>query len=224
MPKDDEYSRLYSWVSLQRTLYNKNILNEEFINKLDSIGFIWNINMYKYKENYRKYENLIIDSHEKEISHYKILNEKYYIPIYKQESLISEYEDGCILPEKEFIMRWWDKQIKDFQNNNLDKERKAIIINEFREISRFEENKWIISVYKIIKFYNEVKETYEIDCYLNKIAPDKKRFISFVTSIYHSKKIIENTIEKNFLIQEKLENLDLIMKKVELEILYDHYY
>ena len=197
VPKDDEYSRLYSWVSLQRTLYNKNILNEEFINKLDSIGFIWNINMYKYKENYRKYEKLIIDSHEKEINYYKILNEKYYIPIYKQESLISEYEDGCILPEKEFIMRWWDKQIKDFQNNNLDEERKAIIINEFREISRFQENKWIVSVYKIIKFYNKLKEIYEIDCYLNKIAPDKKRFISFVASKYHSKKIIENTIEKN---------------------------
>ena len=160
VPKDDEYSRLYSWVSLQRTLYNKNILNEEFINKLDSIGFIWNINMYKYKENYRKYEKLIIDSHEKEINYYKILNEKYYIPIYKQESLISEYEDGCILPEKE-IMRWWDKQIKDFQNNNLDEERKAIIINEFREISRFQENKWIVSVYKIIKFYNKLKEIYE---------------------------------------------------------------
>ena len=197
VPKDDEYSRLYSWVSLQRTLYNKNILNEEFINKLNSIGFIWNINMYKYKENYRKYEKLIIDSHEKEINYYKILNEKYYIPIYKQESLISEYEDGCILPEKEFIMRWWDKQIKDFQNNNLDEERKAIIINEFREISRFQENKWIVSVYKIIKFYNKLKEIYEIDCYLNKIAPDKKRFISFVASKYHSKKIIENTIEKN---------------------------
>lgn len=197
VPKDDEYSRLYSWVSLQRTLYNKNILNEEFINKLDSIGFIWNINMYKYKENYRKYEKLIIDSHEKEINYYKILNEKYYIPIYKQESLISEYEDGCILPEKEFIMRWWDKQIKDFQNNNLDEERKSIIINEFREISRFQENKWIVSVYKIIKFYNKLKEIYEIDCYLNKIAPDKKRFISFVASKYHSKKIIENTIEKN---------------------------
>ena len=197
VPKDDEYSRLYSWVSLQRTLYNKNILNEEFINKLDSIGFIWNINMYKYKENYRKYEKLIIDSHEKEINYYKILNEKYYIPIYKQESLISEYEDGCILPEKEFIMRWWDKQIKDFQNNNLDEERKAIIINEFREISRFQENKWIVSVYKIVKFYNKVKESYGIDCYLNKIAPDKKRFISFVTSLYHSKRIIENTIERN---------------------------
>ena len=197
VPKDDEYSRLYSWVSLQRTLYNKNILNEEFINKLDSIGFIWNINMYKYKENYRKYEKLIIDSHEKEINYYKILNEKYYIPIYKQESLISEYEDGCILPEKEFIMRWWDKQIKEFQNNNLDEERKAIIINEFREISRFQENKWIVSVYKIIKFYNKLKEIYEIDCYLNKIAPDKKRFISFVASKYHSKRIIENTIEKN---------------------------
>ena len=197
VPKDDEYSRLYSWVSLQRTLYNKNILNEEFINKLDSIGFIWNINIYKYKENYRKYEKLIIDSHEKEISYYKILNEKYYIPIYKQESLISEYEDGCILPEKEFIMRWWDKQLKDFQNNKLDDERKSIIINEFREMSRFEENKWMVSLYKIINFYNRIKENYEIDCYLNKIAPDKRRFISFVTSIYHSKRIIENTIERN---------------------------
>ena len=197
VPKDEEYSRLYSWVSLQRTLYNKNILNEEFIFKLDSIGFIWDINLYKYKENYKKYEKLIIDSYEKEISHYKIINKKYYIPIYKQDSLISEYEDGCILPEKEFIMRWWDKQLKDFQNNKLDDERKTLIINEFREIDRFYENKWINSIFKIIDFYNEVKRNYGIDCYLNRIAPNKKRFIEHVLSMHHNKQIIENTIEKN---------------------------
>lgn len=197
VPKDEEYSRLYSWVSLQRTLYNKNILNEEFVARLDSIGFIWNISLYKYKENYRKYEKLIIDSYEKEISHYKIINEKYYTTIYKQDSLISEYEDGCILPEKEFIIRWWDKQIKEFQSNKLDDERKAIIINEFREILRFQENKWIYSVFKIIHFYNKVKEIYNIDCYLNRIAPNKKRFIEHVISIYHNKQLIENTIEKN---------------------------
>ncbi len=208
VPKNDEYLRLYSWISLQRTLYKRNILNEEFISKLNSIGFIWDINIYKYKENYKKYEELIISSYEREISYYKLLNEKYYAVIYTKESLISKFEDKDILLEKEFIIRWWDKQIKDFQNNNLDDERKEIIIKEFRETSRFEENKWLISIYKIIKFYKKINECYRIDCYLNKIAPDKKRFINFVTSIYPSKKIIENTIEKNLPSSKKTRELE----------------
>ncbi|WP_304406651.1 Helicase associated domain protein [uncultured Clostridium sp.] len=208
VPKNDEYLRLYSWISLQRTLYKRNILNEEFISKLNSIGFIWDINIYKYRENYKKYEELIINSYEREISYYKLLNEKYYAVIYTKESLISKFEDKDILLEKEFIIRWWDKQIKDFQNNNLDDERKEIIIKEFRETSRFEENKWLISIYKIIKFYKKINECYRIDCYLNKIAPDKKRFINFVTSIYPSKKIIENTIEKNLPSSKKTRELE----------------
>lgn len=208
VPKNDEYLRLYSWISLQRTLYKRNILNEEFISKLNSIGFIWDINIYKYRENYKKYEELIINSYEREISYYKLLNEKYYALIYTKESLISKFEDKDILLEKEFIIRWWDKQIKDFQNNNLDNERKEIIIKEFRETFRFEENKWLISIYKIIKFYKKINECYRIDCYLNKIAPDKKRFINFVTSIYPSKKIIENTIEKNLPSSKKTRELE----------------
>lgn len=208
VPKNDEYLRLYSWISLQRTLYKRNILNEEFISKLNSIGFIWDFNIYKYRENYKKYEELIINSYEREISYYKLLNEKYYALIYTKESLISKFEDKDILLEKEFIIRWWDKQIKDFQNNNLDNERKEIIIKEFRETSRFEENKWLISIYKIIKFYKKINECYRIDCYLNKIAPDKKRFINFVTSIYPSKKIIENTIEKNLPSSKKTRELE----------------
>lgn len=208
VPKNDEYLRLYSWISLQRTLYKRNILNEEFISKLNSIGFIWDINIYKYRENYKKYEELIINSYEREISYYKLLNEKYYAVIYTKESLISKFEDKDILLEKEFIIRWWDKQIKDFQNNNLDNERKEIIIKEFRETFRFEENKWLISIYKIIKFYKKINECYRIDCYLNKIAPDKKRFINFVTSIYLSKKIIENTIEKNLPSSKKTRELE----------------
>lgn len=208
VPKNDEYLRLYSWISLQRTLYKRNILNEEFISKLNSIGFIWDFNIYKYRENYKKYEELIINSYEREISYYKLLNEKYYAVIYTKESLISKFEDKDILLEKEFIIRWWDKQIKDFQNNNLDDERKEIIIKEFRETSRFEENKWLISIYKIIKFYKKINECYRIDCYLNKIAPDKKRFINFVTSIYPSKKIIENTIEKNLPSSKKTRELE----------------
>ncbi len=208
VPKNDEYLRLYSWISLQRTLYKRNILNEDFISKLNSIGFIWDFNIYKYRENYKKYEELIINSYEREISYYKLLNEKYYALIYTKESLISKFEDKDILLEKEFIIRWWDKQIKDFQNNNLDNERKEIIIKEFRETSRFEENKWLISIYKIIKFYKKINECYRIDCYLNKIAPDKKRFINFVTSIYPSKKIIENTIEKNLPSSKKTRELE----------------
>lgn len=197
VPKTEEYSRLYSWVSLQRTLYNKQILSEEFIEKLNSIGFIWDINFYKWRENYRKYDRLIAESYNKEISYYKIINEKYYIPIYEYESLLCQYEDDCLLPEKDFIIRWMDKQIKDFQKGELDERRTSILINEFREIYRFEENKWIESVYKIISFYKYIKDTYDIDCYLNKIAPNKGNFINVVSAIYPSKEIIENTIEKN---------------------------
>lgn len=197
VPKDEEYSRLYSWVSLQRTLYNKNILNEDFIKRLNSVGFIWDINFYKYKENYNKYNNLLIESINKEISYYKIINEKYYVPMYKGDSLVSRYEDGCILPEKEFILRWIDKQIKDFQKGVLDEKKIALISNEFRDSYRFKEDRWIISLQKIIEFYNKIKEIYNIDCYLNKIAPNNISLIDYITDKYHNKKIIKTTIEKN---------------------------
>ena len=95
VPKNDEYLRLYSWISLQRTLYKRNILNEDFISKLNSIGFIWDINIYKYRENYKKYEELIINSYEREISYYKLLNEKYYA-----------YGFEVILNQSRFISEW----------------------------------------------------------------------------------------------------------------------
>lgn len=215
VPKNLEYSRLYSWVSLQRTLYNKGILSEEFIEKLDSIGFIWDINFYKWKENYKKYDRLISNSIHKEIEFYKIINEKYYITVYKYDSLLSEYKEGELLPQKEFIIRWMDKQIKEYQKGNLDKKRESILIKEFKKISQFKENEWLESIYKIISFYSYVNEKYNIDCYLNRIAPCKKNFQDLIGSIYMSKSIIKNTIEKNLPKESKSISFKYINDEVE---------
>lgn len=224
VPKTTEYSRLYSWVSLQRTLYNKQILSEDFIEKLDSIGFIWDINFYKYKESYKKYDNLITESYDKKIEYYKIINEKYYIVIYDQDSLISKYEDGCILPEKEFIIRWMDKQIKDFKSGLLDERRSILLKKEFRDISRFEEDRWLMSIYKVIGFYDNIKKYYDIDCYKNRIAPKKDNFISLLSSKFYNKNLIENTVKKNLPkhkkdIEFKLENEEVICRKFVVSLL-----
>lgn len=224
VPKTTEYSRLYSWVSLQRTLYNKQILSEDLIERLDSIGFIWDINFYKYRESYRKYDKLITESYDKKIDYYKIINEQYYIVIYEQESLISQYEDGCILPEKEFIIRWMDKQIKDFKYGLLDERRSCLLRKEFREISRFKEDRWLISIYKIISFYNKVKEYYDIDCYKNRIAPKKNNFIDLLASEFYNKKLIENTVEKNLPkykkdIEFKFDNKEISCRKFVISLL-----
>ena len=197
VPKNLEYSRLYSWVNLQRTLYKKQILGEEFVEKLNSIGFIWDINFYNWKENYKKYEELIANSDYKEIYYYKIIDDNYFIPIYKYESLNSYYENNSLVPEKDFIIRWMDKQIKEFISGNLEEKRTRILIREFREISRFEENKWISSICNIMKFYRFVKKDYGIDCYLKRVAPDKSNLIKSLELIYTRKNIIEKTVEKN---------------------------
>mgnify|MGYP002554152804 CR=1 FL=1 len=191
VPKNLEYSRLYSWVNLQRTLYKKQILGEEFVEKLNSIGFIWDINFYNWKENYKKYEELIANSDYKEIYYYKIIDDNYFIPIYKYESLNSYYENNSLVPEKDFIIRWMDKQIKEFISGNLEEKRTRILIREFRKISRFEENKWIGSICNIMKFYRFVKKDYGIDCYLKRVAPDKSNLIKSLELIYSRKNIIE---------------------------------
>ena len=89
-----------------------------------------------------------------------------------------------------------DKQIREYQKGTLDKVRRDILINQFKVISRFEEDKWIESVYKIVDFYRYIKDTYNIDCYLNRIAPDKKNYINLLSSLYLNGNIIKNTIEK----------------------------
>ena len=115
VPKSQEYSRLYSWISLQRALYNKGILNEEFIEKLDSIGFIWDQRFYNWKENLKKYDNFISSCYRKKISYYKLISDKYYINVYESD------ED---IVNNSALLNWMDKQIKEYKSDNLE-ERKV---------------------------------------------------------------------------------------------------
>ena len=188
VPNSEEYSRLYSFISLQRTLYNKRILNPEFIEKLDSIGFIWDQRFYNWKENLIKYDNFISSCYRKRILYYKLINDKYYIPVY--ESDVDTINNTALI-------KWMDKQIKEYKLGVLDKRKEDLLINEFKVISEFEENAWILSLYKIIEFYNYIKEKYNIDCYVNKIAPPKENFINLLVALYGNENIVRNTVDKS---------------------------
>ena len=90
------------------------------------------------------------------------------------------------------LIKWMDKQIKEYKLGVLDKRKEDLLINEFKVISEFEENAWILSLYKIIEFYNYIKEKYNIDCYVNKIAPPKENFINLLVALYGNDKYIND--------------------------------
>ena len=73
---------------------------------------------------------------------------KYYIPVY--ESDVDTINNTALI-------KWMDKQIKEYKLGVLDKRKEDLLINEFKVISEFEENTWIESVYKIIEFYRLYK-------------------------------------------------------------------
>ena len=54
-----------------------------------------------------------------------------------------------------------------------------------------------MSLYKIIEFYNYIKEKYNIDCYVNKIAPPKENFINLLVALYGNENIVRNTVDKS---------------------------
>lgn len=187
VPKAQEYSRLYSWISLQRALYNKGILNEEFIEKLDSIGFIWDQRFYNWKENLKKYDNFISSCYRKKISYYKLISDKYYINVYESD------ED---IVNNSALLNWMDKQIKEYKATNLEERKIELLENEFKKISEFDNNSWLLSLSKIIRFNDYIKEKYDIDCYINKIAPSKVNFTNLLIALYNDENIIRHTVEK----------------------------
>ena len=187
VPKSQEYSRLYSWISLQRALYNKGILNEEFIEKLDSIGFIWDQRFYNWKENLKKYDNFISSCYRKKISYYKLISDKYYINVYESD------ED---IVNNSALLNWMDKQIKEYKSDNLEERKVELLENEFKKISEFDNNSWLLSLSKIIRFNDYIKEKYDIDCYINKIAPSKVNFTNLLIALYNDENIIRQTVEK----------------------------
>lgn len=187
VPNSEEYCRLYSWISLQRTLYNKGILNQEFIEKLNSIGFIWDQRFYNWKENLKKYDNFISSCYRKKISYYKLISDKYYINVYESDKDIVN---------NAALIKWVDKQIKEYKIGALDERKENLLVNEFKKISDFEENTWLLSLYKIVKFYDYIKEKYNIDCFINKIAPAKVNFINLLIALYDNENIVRNTVEK----------------------------
>ncbi len=183
----EEYSRLYSWISLQRTLYNKGILNQEFIGKLDSIGFIWDQRFYNWKEKLKKHDDFISSCYRKNISYYKLISDKYYLSVYENDKDIIN---------NAALINWMDKQIKEYKAGTLEERKEILLVNEFKRISDFEENTWLLSLYKIVEFYNYIKEKYNIDCHINKVAPSKVNFTNLLIALYNNENVIRNTVEK----------------------------
>lgn len=188
VPKDKANERLYKWCALQRSLYNKQVLNEEFVQCLEAIDFKWDLRLEKWKENLKSYHNILESKYHSNILYYEIVNESYYIPIYQFEGLSMEEEK---------IIKWFYRQINIFKKDEMEESKKNIFISELRNIEKYVENKWLKSIWKIKSFYNFMKNEYKIDCNKFKIAPEKDELKEQICLEFNNKSIIENTIDKN---------------------------
>lgn len=187
IPKEGIYERLFKWCSLQRTLYKKQILNDEFVQCLDSIEFIWDLRLENWKNNLSEYHEIIEKFYNSNILYYEIINENYYIPIYHLKELSKE---------QMLIVKWFYKQISEYNKGSLEGKRREILESEFRIIDKHS-HQWIRSIYRIKKFYKVIYQKYNIDCYKFKISPEKNSLINDLINKYHSGNIIKNTVEKN---------------------------
>lgn len=188
VPKDKTNERLYKWCTLQRSLYNKQVLNEEFVQCLEAIDFKWDLRLERWKDNLKAYHNILETQYHSKILYYDIINENYYLPIYQFEGLSLEEEK---------IIKWFYRQINIFKKNEMEENKKKIFISELRNIEKYEENQWLKSIWKIKSFYNFMLTEYNIDCNKFKIAPKKDELKEQICSVFNNKSIIENTIDKN---------------------------
>lgn len=182
VPNNEHYFRLYNWISLQRTLYNKGLLDCENIKLLNELSFTWDINMDKWLSNYRIFQEYNLKNYNNKILYFKIVNDEYAIPIYSE------------LEVDKKIMSWIDRQVVAYRQDKLTKEKKKYFDEELLKI--VEKNKWIESSYKIIKFYKYIKKNYEIDGYILKIAPKLDNFINLLNALYGNEEYIEKTVIK----------------------------
>ena len=188
VPKDKINERLYKWCTLQRSLYNKQVLNEEFVQCLEAIDFKWDLRFERWKDNLKAYHNILESKYHSNILYYDIINENYYLPIYQFEGL--SLEEGKII-------RWFYRQINLFKKNEMEENKTNIFIGELRDIEKYAENQWLKSIWKIKSFYNFMMNEYNIDCNKFKIAPKKDELKEQICSAFNNKSIIENTIGKN---------------------------
>ena len=188
VPNDKVNERLYKWCILQRSLFNKQVLNDEFVQCLDAINFKWDLRFEKWKENLKEYHNILENNYHSNISYYDIIDNNYYVPIYDFQNLSME-EDK--------IVKWFYRQITSYRKGIMDDNKKSIFRSELRDIEKYEENSWVKSIWKIKKFYKFLLDEYNIDCNKFKIAPEKERLKKEISYKYHNKSIIENTIDKN---------------------------
>ena len=116
-----------------------------------------------------------------------MISDKYYINVYESD------ED---IVNNSALLNWMDKQIKEYKSDNLEERKVELLENEFKKISEFDNNSWLLSLSKIIRFNDYIKEKYDIDCYINKIAPSKVNFTNLLIALYNDENIIRQTVEK----------------------------
>lgn len=188
VPNDKVNKRLYKWCILQRSLYNKQVLNEEFVQCLEAIEFKWDLRIEKWKENLKLYHSIVERECHSSNCYYEIISKEYYIPIYEF--------DGLSLDDEK-IVNWFSRQINLYKKGAMDDNKKQIFTSEFRSIDKYVENYWLKSIWKIKEFYKYMSEEYNIDCNKFKIAPEKYGLKKSICSYFNCKSIIESTIDKN---------------------------
>ena len=188
VPNEGTYLRLYKWCSMQRSLYNKEVLGKEFIECLEAIDFKWDLRLEKWKEKYQKYHKILENSTTAVISYYEIIDDKKYIIIYEFKNLSQEEEK---------IVSWFNRQVNDFKNSTMEKGKAEIFKGELNDIDKYQDNLWMKSIWKIKEFYQDINEQHKINIYKYKIAPDNEVLKRAFYGQYHNSRIVINTIDKN---------------------------
>lgn len=107
--QDENYSKLYSWVLVQRTNFNQGKLETEKIKHFDSIGYSLTTNYYPKQENNKVTHADLWDTKLEELKEYYNANNSFFIPL-------SDIEHRKLLS-------WLRVQRSNFKNQTLEPDR-----------------------------------------------------------------------------------------------------
>jgi len=58
-PKNNEESKLYIWITIQRSLYKKNEIDENIYKELDKLGMVWDYSGTSWNAHYNEIKRLL---------------------------------------------------------------------------------------------------------------------------------------------------------------------
>ncbi len=151
-----EEKQLAQWVSMQRVYYNKGKLSEKKIDKLNSIGFVWDAREASWIENFNKLTSFLHDN-------------KGRYP--------SQSSDN---PEEKQLARWVSTQRTDYKSGKLKEYPKRIeALESIDFFRRFSDKRWFENFDKLNSFLHKNKGSYPRQRSNN---PEEKQLANWVAT------------------------------------------